>query len=34
MPKSDTCKICYKLIIKINEADVEGKENERKKLKK
>jgi hypothetical protein len=33
MPKSDICRICDELIIKTNEADNEGKENERKKLK-
>jgi hypothetical protein len=29
MPMSDTCRICGKLFIRINEADNEGKENER-----
>jgi hypothetical protein len=31
--KSDMCKVCDKLIIKINEADTEGRENEGEKLK-
>jgi len=33
LSKSDTCRACDELIIKINEADVEGREEERKRLK-
>jgi hypothetical protein len=29
LPKSDTCRVCDELIIKINKADIKGRENER-----